>query len=290
MPGGRHADRRDERDARVAPAGPALHVGRVEPHVGVLALDRPGPERLGLLVQTGAQRRHLGAGQRRDAELLGHEPDLAGAHARDVHLAHERDHGRLDARVALEYALGEVGPLAQLGDPQLEVSEGGRQGPLAVAVPAVDAPGDLEPRGAPQASCAWESIRALTTDWITSLPNSLRSSHSENSASRASVWVRSRASPRSGWDRMSLWAIVFPFVEYLGTDDSRRWPSLASYTTTPRATLSSFGCPKIPARLAPGDTLCRMWRLPNVGAVLAMPRLRRPGRSGCRGARRASGR
>ena len=35
---------------------------------------------------------------------------------------------------------------------------------------------------------------------------------------------------------MSLWAIVFPFVEYLGTDDSRRWPSLASYTTTVRAT------------------------------------------------------
>ncbi|MEE1468556.1 MAG: hypothetical protein U0J86_05300, partial [Collinsella sp.] len=31
-------------------------------------------------------------------------------------------------------------------------------------------------------------------------------------------------------------AIVFPFVEYLGTDDSRRWPSLASYTTTVRAT------------------------------------------------------
>lgn len=141
VPGGRHADRRDERDARVAPAGPALHVGRVEPHVGVLALDRPGPERLGLLVQPGAQRRHLGAGQRRDAELLGDEPDLAGAHASDVHLAHERDHGHLDARVALEYALGEVGPLAQLGDPQLEVAEGGRQGPLAVAVPAVDALG-----------------------------------------------------------------------------------------------------------------------------------------------------
>lgn len=34
-------------------------------------------------------------------ELLGDEPDLAGAHPRDVHLAHERDHGRLDARVAL---------------------------------------------------------------------------------------------------------------------------------------------------------------------------------------------
>ena len=141
VPGGRHADRRDERDARVAPAGPALHVGGVEPHVGVLALDRPGPERLGLLVQPGAQRRHLGARQRRDAELLGDEPDLAGAHPRDVHLAHERDHGRLDARVALEYALGEVGPLAQLGDAQLEVAEGGRQGPLAVAVPAVDALG-----------------------------------------------------------------------------------------------------------------------------------------------------
>lgn len=95
-------------------------------------------------------------------------------------------------------------------------------------------PRRLAAAGAPQASCGCESIWALTTDWITSLPNSLRSSHRENSASRASVWGRSRPSPRSGWDRMSLWAIVFPFVEYLGTDDSRRWPSLASYTTTAR--------------------------------------------------------
>ena len=46
---------------------------------------------------------------------------------------------------------------------------------------------------------------------------------------------------RSGWDSMSLWAIVFPLVEYLGADDSRRWPSLASCTSIVRATPSGPG-------------------------------------------------
>lgn len=40
---------------------------------------------------------------------------------------------------------------------------------------------------------------------------------------------------------MSLRAIVFPLVEYLGADDSRRWPSLASYTSIVLATPSGPG-------------------------------------------------
>ena len=57
VPGGREADRGDERYARVAAAGPVPYVGRVQLDVGVLALDRSGPEGLGLLVQPGAERR-----------------------------------------------------------------------------------------------------------------------------------------------------------------------------------------------------------------------------------------
>jgi hypothetical protein len=62
---------------------------------------------------------------------------LAGARPRAVHLGHRRDHGAVDALVALDDVLGEEAAGAKLRHAQGERPHARPQLPLAVAVPAV---------------------------------------------------------------------------------------------------------------------------------------------------------
>ena len=74
-----------------------------------------------------------------DAELGGDPLDLAGRHARGVHLGHGRRHRLVDAAVALQYPVGEVRAAPQLGYAQRDPPGGREQAALAVAVAAVRA-------------------------------------------------------------------------------------------------------------------------------------------------------
>ena len=77
---------------------------------------------------------------------------------------------------------------------------------------------------------------------------------------------------------MSLRTIVFPLVEYLGADDSRRWPSLASYTsivlaTPQRARIERFG-PAFGACRKPGGQ-----KGPNMSTVTSLVAAKWPQKS-----------
>ena len=63
--------------------------------------------------------------------------DLAGAGAGGVHLADRRHHRAVDPLVALDDVRGEEAAAPELGYPQGQHPQAGRQLALAVAVPAV---------------------------------------------------------------------------------------------------------------------------------------------------------
>lgn len=105
-------------------AAPARHIGGV--HLEV----REAPARQVSGAQLGDLDVELGAGaapavlrQARRAHAPQDLADLAGRDARGEHLRGGADDGAVDVAPALNYPLGEVGPLAQLGDPGRDGSQ-----------------------------------------------------------------------------------------------------------------------------------------------------------------------
>src|SRR5690606_38955990 len=102
------------------------------PEVGVAALERPGPERLDLLVEAGRDARDLRA---RDPQPQGLDQlvDLARGDAADVGLLDDVQERLLTALAGLQEG-GEVAALAQLRDLQVDLAGAGVPAPGAVAV------------------------------------------------------------------------------------------------------------------------------------------------------------
>jgi hypothetical protein len=105
---------------------------RVQPQIGVAALQRAVAERIDLLVEAGADPRDLTL---RDPqpERLDHLIDLARGNAGDVRLLHHAHQSLLAAPARLE-AAREVRAAAELRDRQLELARPRRPTPRAVAV------------------------------------------------------------------------------------------------------------------------------------------------------------
>ena len=74
-----------------------------------------------------------------ETDLGRHTLDLAGRHAGRVHLGHRGRHRLVDAAVALQDAVGEVGAAAQLGYAQRDLPGRREQPALSVSVAAVRA-------------------------------------------------------------------------------------------------------------------------------------------------------
>jgi len=84
-----------------------LQLLRIEPQVGVVALERTLAEQLHLLVQRPAERRDAVLGHPLDPQLLNQAVDLARGDAVHVRLQHDRDDRLLRARPRLQEG-GEV--------------------------------------------------------------------------------------------------------------------------------------------------------------------------------------
>ena len=110
-----------------------LHVGRVDPDVGPVALDRPVEEGLHPLVDLLAQPADLALGDAAHAHGLDQVVDRAGRDALDVGLLDDRGQRLLGHPARLEEAR-EVAALAQLGDAQLDRAGPGLPVPVAIAV------------------------------------------------------------------------------------------------------------------------------------------------------------
>jgi hypothetical protein len=110
-----------------------LHVGRVEPQIGPVALDRAIEEGFDTLVDLLAQARDLALRDAAHAERLHKIVDRARRDALDVGLLHHRGQRLLGEPPRLEEAR-EVRALAQLRDAQLDGPGPGLPDPVAVAV------------------------------------------------------------------------------------------------------------------------------------------------------------
>ena len=128
-----------------------LHIGRIQPEIGPLALQRPVEEALYLVVDLAAQPGDLALGDARHPHRLHQVVDRAGGYALDVGLLDHRRQRLLGHPPRLQEA-GEVTPLPQLRDLQRDRAGAGLPAPLAVAV-AVGEPirRPLAIRGAGQA-------------------------------------------------------------------------------------------------------------------------------------------
>jgi hypothetical protein len=109
--------------------------GRVENHVGTGVVDRPGPERIDVLIQRLADATDLGARDSVDPERLDEVINLAGRHSLDVGLDHHRMQRLLGPSAGLQKAW-EVAARGDLGDLELDRADARvpRSCPVAVAV------------------------------------------------------------------------------------------------------------------------------------------------------------
>ena len=134
LAGGADADR-DERGHAHHPASLAhLVIERVERHIRVARrVERAAAEGVDLGVQPGADAADLALGQvgypQRADQLL----DAAGADTANIGLLHHAQQRALGATARLEQA-GEVAPVAQLGNLQLDRADARVPAPLAIAV------------------------------------------------------------------------------------------------------------------------------------------------------------
>ena len=130
-------DRHGHRDRDDAPGLAHLQIGRIQPEIGPLALQRPLEEALDLAVDLAAQPRHLALGDARHPHRLHQVVHRAGRHALDVSLLDHRGQRLLGHPPWLQEA-GEVAPFPQLRDFQLDRAGAGLPDPVPVAVAVVD--------------------------------------------------------------------------------------------------------------------------------------------------------
>ena len=121
------------RDRYDAPGLAHLQIGRIQPEIGPVTLQRPVEEALDLVVDLPAQPGDLALGDAGHAHGLHQVVDRAGRHALDVGLLDHRRQRLLRHPPRLQEA-GEVAPLPQLRDLQRDRAGPGLPAPLAVAV------------------------------------------------------------------------------------------------------------------------------------------------------------
>ena len=139
---GVHADSHYDRDAHDAPGLTRLHVGRVNPQVGPVALDLAPQEGVDPFVEFAAQAADLALGNAAHAQRL--DQVVHGTRGDALHIGFLDDGGeRLFGGAPGFQELGEVTALAQLGDLQLDAAGTGVPGAFAVAVAAVEALGGI---------------------------------------------------------------------------------------------------------------------------------------------------
>jgi len=132
------AHRDDDGDGDDAACLARLHVGRVDPEIRPVALDRAGEEGLDLVVDLFAQPADLALGDAAAAHRLDEVVHRAGGDSLDVGLLDHRCERLLGQPAGLQEPR-EVRPLAQLGDAQLDRPGPGLPVPVPVAV-ALDQP------------------------------------------------------------------------------------------------------------------------------------------------------
>ena len=127
------ADGDDDRGGHDAAGLAHLHIGRIQPEIWPVALDRPIEEGLHPAVDLLAQPPDLALGDAAHAHRLDQLVDGAGRDALDVGLLDHRGERLLRHPARLEEA-GEVGALPELGDPQLDRAGAGLPVPIAIAI------------------------------------------------------------------------------------------------------------------------------------------------------------
>src|SRR4029077_3117312 len=144
----RHGDYRSDRDDAAAVAD--LEVGRVEPEIRPLAVDRPVEESVDPFIDVLKELGNLALRDAGQPHRLDQFVDPAGRDATDPGLLDHRDQ-RLLGRLARLEEWRKVRPLAQLGDAQLERAEPGVEAAVAVAIAVIEPIGAaLVPAGADQ--------------------------------------------------------------------------------------------------------------------------------------------
>src|ERR1700731_4887757 len=134
MKGTRHDD-----SARAdAPAGADLHIGRIEPEIGPVALQRPIEKGGDLAVDLAAQPADLAFRDARHAHGFDQIIDRARRHAVHVSLLDNRGEGFLGQAPRFQKHR-EVAALAQLWDAQLDRPGAGLPDPVSVAIAVIDA-------------------------------------------------------------------------------------------------------------------------------------------------------
>src|SRR6478752_1244451 len=131
------ADRNDYRRRDDAPTLARLHVSRIDPQIGPVALDRAAQEGFHLLVNLLAQPADLALGDAGHAHRFDEIVDRSGRDAMHISLLHHRGE-RLFGQAARLQEDREVAALAQLGDAQLYGAGACRPQPVPVAVALVD--------------------------------------------------------------------------------------------------------------------------------------------------------
>lgn len=140
------ADGDDDRH-RDDPAGLAhLHIGRVDPQIGPVALDRPVEEGLDPFVDLFAEPRDLALGDAAHPHRLDQIVDRAGRDALNVGLLDDRRQRLLGHATRLEEAR-KIRALAQFGDAQLDRAGAGLPVTVAIAVALGEPPGVLLAEG-----------------------------------------------------------------------------------------------------------------------------------------------
>ena len=121
-----HAGRHDDGAGDHAAVHSRLHIGGVREHVGELSVEATCTKGLQVLVELGADARHLGLGDpRRRPERLHEVVDLSRRDAVHVGLHHDGIQRTVDAPAPLKER-GEEGSLPELRDLELEIARLGR--------------------------------------------------------------------------------------------------------------------------------------------------------------------
>src|SRR5207247_2548481 len=145
-----------------------LHLFRVQPEIGVVALERPLPERLDQLVERATESRDAVLAHSLDTELLDQPVDLPGRDAVDVRLEHDRDDRLLRASPRLQEGreVRRTRTLARDLEPTVaELPSRGRRGRRYTTSTAVTAPGGSSRSLSVRLSIRERAAEDLDDDW-----------------------------------------------------------------------------------------------------------------------------
>src|SRR5467141_3166384 len=131
------ADRDDHRDRDDVAVAARLHIGRIQPDIGPLALERTVEKGHDLAVDLAAQPRYLALRDAGHAHRTDQLVDRAGRYALDVSFLDHRGERLLGHPPRLQEAREITAP-AQLGDAQLDRTGARLPDPIAVSIAVID--------------------------------------------------------------------------------------------------------------------------------------------------------